>query len=94
MRSLTTLKNLQDKQNDWYDYGANVMLTLLGKMSTSLVLLGMKLPQIGGATGTAMQMLGGPRSTSGPRNVRAAGSAMNIAVGATAASGSCQYGAR
>lgn len=82
------LKNLQDKQNDWYDYGAKVMLTMLGTMNTSLITLAMKLPLAAGLGGSANQILRTPTPT---RPTRSPNSAMGMAA-AAAAGGSLMAG--
>ena len=59
-----TLKNLQDKQNDWYDSGAVLMLTLLGTISTGTAILAGQAALGGGAGasifGVGKKVLSGP----------------------------------
>jgi hypothetical protein len=54
-----TLKNLQDKQNDWYDSGAGKMLGLLGGIDSSLIFMVGSIAQGGGITETLRGMLPG-----------------------------------
>jgi hypothetical protein len=86
------IKNLQDKQNDWYDKGAVQMLSLLGTMKTSLLVMAMNLPLVGGMGATGVGIVKGPRPTGGPRPVRLPNSAMGMGAAALGVGGAIAGG--
>ena len=61
-----TLKNLQDKQNDWYDSGAGKMLGLLGGIDSSLIFMAGSVIQGGGLAATLKGMIPGGGGNLGP----------------------------
>ena len=78
-----TLKNLQDKQNDWYDSGAGKMLGLLGGIDSSLIFMAGSVIQGGGLAATLTGMIPGGGGKVGPGQSKGTQSGIGALTGAS-----------